>query len=288
MSPKVSVIVPIYNVEEFLPRCLDSLLNQTLKEIEIICVNDGSKDNSLNILNEYAQKDARIIIINQENNGASSARNNGLIHATGEYIGYVDADDWVEKDYYKLLYENAKRYNADIACGEIIRPNAPRKKDIICFKHKGIKVAIKSSDKYKLCRLPERCFVWNKIYNREALLKTKIQFPLRTNYEDMAWSHIVVDKLNKVVTVPNAIYNYFWNEKSNSKSYADGFIEANNSCIEYAVKNRIKVTNFKFYTPQKRIRFILFGIRIFDIRIWECVKVFYILGIEVLKIYINK
>ncbi len=91
--PKVSIIVPVYNVEKYLSTCLDSLINQTLKDIEIICINDGSTDNSLNILNEYAQKDTRIIVINKENSGPGSCRNLGIEKATGEYIQFVDSDD---------------------------------------------------------------------------------------------------------------------------------------------------------------------------------------------------
>ena len=93
--PKISVIIPVYNVEKYLRECLDSLLNQTFKDIEIICVNDGSTDGSLNILNEYASKDSRFIIINQNNQGLSAARNNGLNVAKGDYVAFLDSDDYI-------------------------------------------------------------------------------------------------------------------------------------------------------------------------------------------------
>ena len=92
----ISVIVPVYNVENYLGKCLDSLINQTYKDIEIICINDGSTDNSLNILREYEQMDSRIIIIDQKNGGLSNARNIGLKEAAGEYIMFVDSDDWID------------------------------------------------------------------------------------------------------------------------------------------------------------------------------------------------
>ena len=95
-SSKISVIVPVYNVEKYLKRCLNSLVNQTYTNIEIICVNDGSKDNSLNILNEYAQKDNRIVVISQENQGQGIARNKGLEIAKGDYIGFIDPDDFID------------------------------------------------------------------------------------------------------------------------------------------------------------------------------------------------
>lgn len=104
---KVSVIVPVYNVEKYLRECLNSLVNQTLKEIEIICINDGSEDSSLEILNEYASKDSRFVIINQENSGQSVARNKGLDVAKGEYIGFVDSDDWVDLNFFENLYSEA-------------------------------------------------------------------------------------------------------------------------------------------------------------------------------------
>ena len=118
---KVSVIVPVYNTEKYLEKCLNSLINQTLHDIEVICVNDGSTDNSLNILNQYAQKDNRIKIINQENKMQGAARNAGTQIAAGEYIGFVDSDDWIDLDYFEKLYNAATKYNLDIALATNVR-----------------------------------------------------------------------------------------------------------------------------------------------------------------------
>ena len=111
---KVSVLVPIYNVEEFLPECLDSLVNQTLKDIEFICINDGSKDDSLKILKEYAKKDKRILIINKKNSGYGDSMNKGLEKAKGEYIGIVESDDFIDLDAFEKLYNIAKKNDADV------------------------------------------------------------------------------------------------------------------------------------------------------------------------------
>lgn len=111
---KVSVIVPVYNVESYLNKSLDSLINQTLKDIEIICINDGSTDKSLNILEQYAKKDSRIKIINQENAGTGIARNVGLDMATGEYLAFVDPDDWIELDALAKMYSLAKEKKAKV------------------------------------------------------------------------------------------------------------------------------------------------------------------------------
>jgi glycosyltransferase involved in cell wall biosynthesis len=113
-SPKVSVIVPVYNTEKYLPACLDSIINQTFKDIEIICINDGSTDNSAQILKKYAEKDSRIRVYNQKNQGPSAARNNGIKHSKGKYIQFVDSDDQLELNTIKILYKKAEENNLDM------------------------------------------------------------------------------------------------------------------------------------------------------------------------------
>lgn len=112
-KPHISIIVPVYNVEDYLPKCLDSVLNQTMEDIEIICVNDGSKDGSLSILNDYAKKDERIIIHNQQNAGVSVARNNGLKLARGDYYMFIDSDDWLEPETCEVALARMLAYRAD-------------------------------------------------------------------------------------------------------------------------------------------------------------------------------
>lgn len=110
----ISVIIPVYNVEKYLRDCLNSVINQTYKDLEIICINDGSKDNSLSILEEYAKKDKRIIIINKENAGVSAARNDGIEKSTGEYLFCLDSDDYIDNDFFEVFYNNAKKNNSDL------------------------------------------------------------------------------------------------------------------------------------------------------------------------------
>lgn len=117
MTEKITVIVPVYNVENYLNKCLDSLINQTYKNLEIIVINDGSTDNSGIICQEYAQKDNRIVYIEKENGGQSEARNMGLDRMTGSYVTFVDSDDWIELDYVEILYKKITEYQADIAVG---------------------------------------------------------------------------------------------------------------------------------------------------------------------------
>ncbi|MGO4184307.1 glycosyltransferase [Paenibacillus sp. TAF43_2] len=121
MNPKVSIIVPIFNMELYLDRCLNSLLEQSLSDIEIIAVNDGSTDSSLSILQEYTERDSRIIVINKKNEGVSAARNDGVLAANGEYIGFVDPDDWVNLKMYEEMYACAVEQNVDIVMCTYIR-----------------------------------------------------------------------------------------------------------------------------------------------------------------------
>ena len=121
VNPKVSVIVPAYNVESFIEKCLTTLVLQTLKDIEIIVINDGATDSTPEIISEFAAIDSRIKVINKQNGGLSSARNAGLEVARGEYIGFVDSDDWVDEDFYEKLYTTAKNRQCDIACATIVR-----------------------------------------------------------------------------------------------------------------------------------------------------------------------
>ena len=111
---QITVILPVYNVEKYLKQCLDSIVNQTFKDFECLCVNDGSTDNSLSILQEYAQKDKRFKIITQKNGGTSVARNTGIKHTNTKYLTFIDSDDWITENYLEILYNKIEETNADI------------------------------------------------------------------------------------------------------------------------------------------------------------------------------
>ena len=118
---EVSIIVPVYNVEEYLERCLESIINQTFKNIEVIALNNGSTDNSLNILLKYAEKDKRIKVIDNYNLGVSEARNNGIREANGKYIVFVDSDDWLDKDMIEIIYSNIVENDCDLVMCTYVR-----------------------------------------------------------------------------------------------------------------------------------------------------------------------
>lgn len=125
---KISVMVPVYNTSKYLEKCLESIVNQSLKDIEIICVNDGSTDNSFEILKKFSNKDKRIIVINKKNGGLTSARNTALKIAKGEYCLNIDSDDWIEQGYFEVMYNKAKEDDLDIVISDFYKEFTAEKK----------------------------------------------------------------------------------------------------------------------------------------------------------------
>lgn len=205
---RVSVIVPIYNVEKYLPKCIDSLINQTMKDIEIILVNDGSPDNCRFICEGYAEADKRIKVINKKNGGLSSARNAGLKEAKSDYIVFVDSDDWINIHMVEMLYEEMKKNNADIVqC---------RYKNVIDENiNEGIDKNITSQtvsnidalrNLYKNDTYLETVVTWNKLYKKS--LFDGIQFPEGKLNEDEFTTHKLLYKSKKVVLINQKLYYY--------------------------------------------------------------------------------
>lgn len=183
--PKVSVIIPVYNTEKYLRECLDSVISQTLDDIEIICINDGSTDNSLEILREYAQKDTRIVIIDQKNKGVSTARNNGIKLATGEFVCFMDPDDkYPTNDVLEALYNGAKENNVLICGGEFAfftseNPNLTQ--DFLEVDNKYI------FEKDEIIEYKNYQFDYGYtrfLYNREFLLSRGLIFPNYRRFQD--------------------------------------------------------------------------------------------------------
>lgn len=256
---KISIIIPIYNVEDYLERCLNSLINQTLNEIEIICINDGSTDKSLNIIKKYKDIDNRIILITHENKGIGYVRNEGIKIAQGEFIGFVDPDDWVDLNFFERLYKTAQKYNADIAVAGFIRLS--KKKKNILLEYKSEIATSNIDDKLKLCDVPDQNYVWNKIYKLKNIKKENIHFPLLTAYEDVVTTPEIIYKLKKLVTVPN-IYYYYWKRKGSLITLKDkrkDYTIAENMTKEYCNKYNIPIE--KYRTKIKKFKFL--GLTIF-------------------------
>jgi glycosyltransferase involved in cell wall biosynthesis len=206
--PKVSVIVPIYNAGLYLSRCLDSIINQTLEEIEIICINDCSTDNSLEILKKYESKDRRIKLIDfGENKGVSVARNVGIDTASGEYIGFIDSDDTVDTNFYEKLYIKAITTNAEIAKANLVQ--------IDSF---GNKTDNFINDRVRKNKLFFSFQHYTAIYSKNLLLRNNIDFPEGiTNSEDLVFLTKAVCSSNVVETVDDVYYYYL--RHSGSASY---------------------------------------------------------------------
>ena len=208
-KPKVSIIVPVYNVEKYLRQCLESVINQTLKEIEIICIDDGSPDNCGAIIDEYAQKDTRIVAIHKENGGYGSALNYGFSIAKGEYIGIVESDDWISHDMYEVLYKKATDTNADIVKGTFysvldsandykrINPNLPKLSKYGCF---------------TLTQHPEilnmHTSLWSAIYKKELIQnKIKVVEDIKP-YEDLLFATEAYVLAKSICVVQEPLYYY--------------------------------------------------------------------------------
>lgn len=197
--PKVSVVVPIYNVEKYIKKCMDSLVNQTLQEIQIIFVNDGSTDESGNIAKEYVSKyPNKIIYLEKENGGLSDARNFGMRYAEGEYIAFLDSDDYVENTMYEEMYNKALQENSDyVECDFLWEYPDKTKKD---------KRNSYNNKKEMLTNV--RVVAWNKLIKREILEKNNISFPKGLRYEDIEFTYKLIPYLNKVSYVDKEFVHY--------------------------------------------------------------------------------
>ena len=261
---KVSIIVPVYNVEKYLKRCLDSLVNQTLKDIEIICINDGSTDGSLAILDEYVRNDDRIVVINQENSGLSVARNNGIGVAKGEYLGFVDSDDWVSEDYFEKLYNSAIQNNAEIAVGGIIRLHRFNRRKFLTFDKEIVTSDINL--KFELCDMPEKSYVWNKIYKSSKLKEIGLKFEEGIVFEDCIFTPQALFYFDKMVTVPDAYY-FYWRRSDSIVKQKDEKTLANMAYAHDKAQKFIEEHNIDISSHKPDCyRLKIFGLTVFKIR----------------------
>ncbi len=241
-SPLISIIVPVYNVEKYLEKCLNSLVNQTYKNLEIICVNDGSLDGSLSILQKFYEKDKRIIIIDKVNEGVSVARNVALDVAKGEYILFVDSDDWVEEGVCEEALNTLLKENADLVMWPYVKEykNYSQNKEIF----KEPKIVFDSEKTKNLHRRlfgllgdelknPETadalCTIWGKLYKASFIKENDVKFVNIKNigtYEDGLFNIEVFERLNKVVYLNKHLYHYRKdNETSVTTIYKSSLVE---------------------------------------------------------------
>ena len=229
--PKVSIVVPAYNVEKYIEKCLESLVNQTLQDIEIIVVNDGSKDNTKQKILEFRDKyPNKVKYLEKENGGLSSARNFGIPHATGEYIAFLDSDDYVEKNMYGEMYNEAKKDNFDMVECDFIweYPNKSKEDHGVLANNK------------KELIVKNRVVAWNKLIKREILEKSKLEFPFGLRYEDVEFFYKLVPFLNKVSIVNKCFIHYVQRQNSivnTQNSRTKEIFQVLDNVIDYYKKN---------------------------------------------------
>lgn len=215
-NPIVSIIVPVYNTAKYLPRCLESLLNQTLVGVEIICINDGSTDNSEKVLKSYEKKDKRIVVINQKNGGSAAARNAGLKVAKGTYIGFIDSDDYAETNMYEVLVTEARNSSADVVvCGAHIYPEEPRAGQWL---YDSLSPIRKIYDHYDaaLCfsDVHTNNFLWRTLIRKKLIRDNKISFDNDLKLgEDKTFLCNIYPHAKRISVIPDKLYHYCWHRE---------------------------------------------------------------------------
>lgn len=218
---KVSIIIPIYNVEKYLTKCVESVINQTYSNIEIILVDDGSPDKCGQICDEYAKKDKRIQVIHKKNGGLSDARNKGIEKSTGDYLFFLDSDDFIEKDTIEFLTKILEENNADLSVCSVYNYNPltnEKKRDEDVSKD-YIKV-LNVEEALLLMLDTTKAFswrAWNKLYKKE--LFNNVRYPIGKIYEDVGTTYRLILNSKKIVYSSNPKYYYVYNDCSITKTY---------------------------------------------------------------------
>ena len=260
---KVSVIIPVYNVEKYIERCLESVIHQTLKEIEIIIINDGSSDSTSKKIEKFLG-DNRVIYIKTENKGQSAARNKGLQIAKGEYVGFVDSDDYIDLDFYEKLYKRIKETNSDIAAASIVRHHGTFEKWRVNYDLN--KTTTDKNEMFKLVKYPNQSYVWNKIYKKEFLNSINFEFKEGVFYEDILALYFLLLNCKKLTTVTGTNYYYMVNEgistvkgKQTKKKIQDCYNNQKETILGI-IKNNIVIPKKEYFIKKKEIKFLNFPI----------------------------
>lgn len=204
----ISVIVPIYKVEPYLDRCVESIVNQTYKNLEIILVDDGSPDNCPAMCDVWAQKDCRIRVIHKLNGGLSDARNSGIAIATGAFIGFVDSDDWIATTMYEKLYETMKKNNCNMtACGiQLVDENGEESDITVTYETQSTSLRGEQAMRAVIEEKGVAPTVWNKLYRADCV--KDIPFAVGKTHEDVFWTYQAVHASQSVVVIPDQLYFY--------------------------------------------------------------------------------
>lgn len=246
--PKISIIIPVYNVEEYLCKCIDSVLSQTYTNLEVILVNDGSKDNCALICDSYVGKDDRIKVIHQDNQGVSAARNRGIDIASGEYIGFVDSDDYIELDMYEILYNLLQKTNSDISC--ISTVNYGKLSNQLPYVD-DTTVHIYNSEQAIRNMLYDNTTTCGHLFNK--LFKTSLFTNLRLDTsikirEDALIMWELFHRSSKIAFQNLHKYHYLYHAKSAVHSFSPSFFTSREACLRILDKTKINYQNIVSYS----------------------------------------
>lgn len=214
-APLISIIIPIYKVEQYLRRCLDSIINQTYTNLDIVLVDDGSPDKSPQICDDYAAKDNRITVIHKKNGGLSDARNAGLDICKGKFISFVDSDDWVDANYVKALFDLLTETNTDIAIGNFLKTDGSKKTPTGPIQHR----TLNPTEAIICCTrgdTPAFAISCSKLYKKE--LFDKLRFPVGKYHEDEFTTYLLFYKSTSIAYTSQVLYYYYSREKSITSS----------------------------------------------------------------------
>lgn len=212
MNSLISIVVPIYNVEQYLQKCVDSLINQTYKNLEIILVDDGSPDNCPKICDEYAKQDSRIKVIHKENGGLSDARNAGMNIATGEYISFIDSDDWIKSEMIEDMYNRMIEDNSDLVSSGVlwVDENGAEIRNATVSENCVLNTEQAMAELINDGKLKQH--VWNKLYKADLI--KNIPFDKGKYHEDVFWSYKVIGEAERISIEKNSYYFYVQRSES--------------------------------------------------------------------------
>ena len=252
IQPKISVIVPVYNTEKYLSKCLNSILNQTLKEIEVIVVNDGSKDDSQEIIDEFVSKDSRLVSIQKENGGLSDARNAGIDKAKGEFIAFVDSDDYIDSSMFEKMFDLAKKHESEIVLCDLVKVNENGKEFRDLPQSPQLPEKIILSDDFTIFG-EMSCFACNKIF-KKALFENH-RFRNGIHFEDIELIPKLVLDSSIISKINEPFYKYFERQNSISKTHTEKGLDmfvAVNEVTNYFYQSKYNT----FATELKRFQII--------------------------------
>lgn len=254
----ISIIIPVYNVENYIKQCLVSIFNQTYRNFELIIVNDGSTDNSEKIINEFCKQYENIIYVYQDNQGVASARNNALKYITGNFVAFIDPDDYIEENYLEYLYNNINENKSEVAiCGyrEIYDDDIEGKENIINFEKFKKDIFVESEIINLLLQLELNGFLWNKLFRITDNFYSSMCFPKNKLFEDYFPVFKCLSNCKKISIIKKPLYNYrkrgssYLNSKENEVKRMDDFVTITNQILDFTKSkkyyNRLDLVNFK-------------------------------------------